>query len=306
MTSKNKPIKKLKCPKGTRRNKLTKLCVPYTVCDAGYKQNKDTWECEPVIDSGVSLNTFYEKQKQNPELPVRDIIFKYSEFKNIFPQISFISSGISKQEYQVLYDYTNVRYRIINTFLRTHNATKLKSVKTIKQPLTQSQIKTIDDIFTKIPPLTKSLKVFRGLYYEGINNDAFQDTIKNIQYLSTSLNIHVALAFVKDNINDAQVFEIYIPKGARIIPLYLSGMYAPVETEILLDRRGSLERITTASRNPNVTAIFKYIPPDYNNLESHHSSDFESPPAPPAPPAPLAMKPWLIDKFINLVNIFKK
>lgn len=302
MTSKNKPIKKLKCPKGTRRNKLTKLCVPYTVCADGYIQNKDTWECEPVIDSGVSLNTFYKSQKQ--QQPLVDLMFKYSEFKNIFPQISFIASGISKQEYQVLYDYTNVKYRIINTFLRTHNATKLKSVKTIKQPLTQSQIKTIDDIFTKIPPLTKSLKVFRGLYYEGINNDAFQDTIKNIQYLSTSLNIYIALAFVTKNIDDAQVFEIYIPKGARIIPLYLSGMYAPSETEILLDRRGSLERITTASRNPNVTAVFKYIPPDYNNLESHHSSDFESPP--PAPAPPLAMKPWLIDKFINLVNIFKK
>jgi len=260
-----------KCPKGTRKNKITGLCDPiikpyksssYISFDKLYKTIKNTYKKKKKIP----LATILEKKiRHNLKL---DTIEEYSSLKKLLPQILDIVKLQTVSEdnpiFTSLVEYTNSYYSNINTYLRNNANVNIKE---LNNKFLKTAIRNIDYVFSSISPITNKLKVYRGLNYN-INKDI--EIIENYQFISTSLSYKIAKSFPID-LGDPikrKIIEIYIPKNSKIIPLYSlfykhqEGVW--YEFEMLLDRRGSLKKINTPPSYPNIYAVYEYVPPDYS------------------------------------------
>jgi hypothetical protein len=259
-----------KCPKGTRKNKITGLCDPiikpyksssHISFDKLYKTIRNTYKKK----NKIPLATILEKKIRN-NLKL-DTIEEYTSVKNLLPQILYIVKLQTVPDdnpiFTSLVQYTNCYYSSINSYLRKN--TNLHLYK-LNNKFLKTAIRNIDYIFSRIPPITNKLKVYRGLTFD-INKDI--ELIENYQFVSTSLSYKIAESFPIDIVDPSKrkVIEIYIPKNSKIIPLYSlfykhqEGVWN--EFEILLDRRGSLKKINTPPSYPNIYAVYEYVPPDY-------------------------------------------
>jgi hypothetical protein len=258
------PKQSIKCPNGTRRNTKTKKCEK--ICPKYSKVNIKTGNCEKIPNSNQSFSSFRKTMNQSKQFSLDHILGKYSKIKQLEPQIHYLMVETSNDKIETLKKYADLSYYNINNYLRTNKISDLTQV-------TKKDIINIDHIFNEIPPISKPLKVFRGVIeYNNIFQDQYLKSditspVQNLQYLSTSLLYSVAKSFTDDLSRD-HIFEIHIPANSKVIPLFINFNYDTIksECEILLDRRGSLERIKSPPSKENITAVFKYIPPDYNNI----------------------------------------
>jgi hypothetical protein len=261
-----------KCPKGTRKNKITGLCDPiikpyksssHISFDKLYSTITNTYKKK----NKIPLATMLEKNIRN-NLKL-NAIEEYTSIKKLLPQILDIvklqTVSVDNPIFTSLVEYTNCYYKNINTYLRKNTNLHLH---TLNNNFLKAAIRNIDYIFSRIPPTTNKLKVYRGISYD-INKDI--ELIENYQFVSTTLSYKIAKSFSTDYVADptiGKIIEIYIPKNSKIIPLYSlfykhqQGLWD--EFEILLDRRGSLKKINTPPSYPNIYSVYEYVPPDYS------------------------------------------
>ena len=260
-----------KCPKGTRKNKITGLCDPiikpyksssHISFDKLYKTITNTYKKK----NKIPLATMLEKNIRN-NLKL-NAIEEYTSIKKLLPQILDIvklqTVSVDNPIFTSLVKYTNCYYIDINGYLRKNADLNLQK---LNNKVLKTAIRHIDYTFSRIPPITNKLKVYRGLNYN-INKDI--EILENYQFVSTTLSYEIAKSFPIDMVDKSnrKVIEIHIPKNSKIIPLYSlfykhqQGLWD--EFEILLDRRGSLKKINTPPSYPNIYSVYEYVPPDYS------------------------------------------
>ena len=135
---------------------------------------------------------------------------------------------LDEQEQEILTEYTRSSIDL-NTNLRNHKTKGFDTQNLI------SQVRKIDKIFSKIPPINEPLKVYRGFqHFDPIN---FTETMV-LPYWSTSLKMQVAQSFAS-----RYIFEILVEPGTTVLPLQQNSAYMN-ENEILLPRDAYIEYIS--------------------------------------------------------------
>lgn len=195
---------------------------------------------QPIIKQPVikQPNKLYPHKQYHPE--TANYIKKYeTELK---PQIDYIKK-LTIDQRQALQYYTGSGYTNINTSLYKNNVSGY----------TASYINKIDEIFKYVPPLEKSLIVYRGIKL----NTKISDTFKSASYVSTSSNKKTALNFNAHKNMKCCFFEIYIPKGSHVLPLRPLSSF-PEEMEILLSRNSCFVLVKKDFTPKANTMIVKY------------------------------------------------
>ena len=236
----------------------------------------------------------------------------------------------NKIKYNALHGYLDTYYENINRYLDPRNIEKCDPGSDDEDVKTGSEsdncdtkilqhIENIDTIFDYITPIQEEFNVYRCYRNPEIvnilkNDLKINDSIKNIQYLSTSLSLSVSkyhcntihTMILKGNgfvQGGGFIVQILIPSGSHIIPIFDYSKFTKTnnesnisESEILLDRRGSLKLIKRIKEEPinskksaykidpdfyynkntkglrirhpleSVRMIFEYIPPDYAKI----------------------------------------
>jgi len=203
---------------------------------------------------------YYPNNKQFHPESANYIDYYETEF---YPQLVYIDELTNKKK-NILKYYTGSGYLEINKSL---NDGKIS-------PKISTYISVIDEIFKNVPPLDKSIIVYRGIK----SDKKIEEDFKSPAYISTSSDKINAITFKKKM--PCCLLEIYIPKGSHVLPLrFISDI--PVENEILLPRNSCFKIMKKNFTPAANTVIIKFI----ENLKSNIT-----PPSPP-PPSPKKKSP---------------
>lgn len=151
------------------------------------------------------------------------------EYKRIIPPsvlfeaFDYVSALSSKIKHS-LKEYTGDEFEKLNKRLRKGK---------ILKPEHQNIMKDIDEAFKGVPPIEKSLVLYRGIS---------KDFIPDLKaFLSTSYDKEKALSYVKErsDMTKCCLLEITVPSGSKVLPLELVS-YNSFEREVLLPRTGDL------------------------------------------------------------------
>jgi len=121
----------------------------------------------------------------------------------------------------------------------------------------QKNLKLIDEIFYRIPPLKDSITVYKGKKSKNLYTDK--------AFVSTSIELKQAMGFTG---NTCCIVQITVPPGAKIIPMrnFSSSRY---EEEILLDRDGELICTGTDIIERHMNLLYaSYIPKKHSSVEN--------------------------------------
>lgn len=162
------------------------------------------------------------------------------------PQITYLNN-LSDFQKRAIVDYTESP--AINKLLRNID-TLTRDFKLLK--------KNIDDVFKYIPPLEKSITVYRGIKFKSTLD--FTADLNDFGFISTTYDKPIAFEFLDDY--KCCLLEITLEPGTKVIPLESFSKY-PEEKELLLPPgKFSLLRSinTTYFDKPITINKVKYIP----------------------------------------------
>lgn len=125
------------------------------------------------------------------------------------PEQEQFMKTLNTEELSALYFYTMTEgSSMISEYLRK-GVVSHEKIETI--------VRILENIFLKIPPLTKSTTVYRG------TRRKIEDGYIDEGYVSTTIDILQAHKFLKKG--NCCLLKINVPKGAKVLPLYsLKGM----------------------------------------------------------------------------------
>lgn len=161
-------------------------------------------------------------------------------------QFDYIDNLPEELKY-IIQEYTGSEYKDLNERLR--NGKKLKT----KQ---EDMVNKLDLMFKLVPPITKTIEVYRG-----INSHEIINSLSS--YVSTTRDKNIAYSFSGKN---CCLLKITIPVGSKILPIENISEYKK-EKEILLDRFG---KIVTISLSDNIYNML-FIPD--NSIDINDKKD---------------------------------
>lgn len=126
--------------------------------------------------------------------------------------------------------YTGSNYAAVNNVLRSSEEATL-----VHKMSVLDTIRTIDEIFRGIPPLQHDVVLWRGIRMKPKVLENFTEP----GYISASFDQHVVYEFM-DKEYRCCVFQIMVPKGTHVIPMYTCST-AFFEQEVLLPRGGRIK-----------------------------------------------------------------
>lgn len=165
--------------------------------------------------------------------------------KTFYKQIKYLDT-LPVKFVNALKTYTGTSYATVNTVLRADETAILGQKMSVSDT-----ISTVDEIFRNVPPLQHDIVLWRGIRMKPKVLENFTEPA----YISTSFNQDVAYEFV-DKEYRCCVFQIRVPKGTHVIPLYTCSN-AFFEEEVLLPRGG---RITFAKSDNTVMHYKEHLP----------------------------------------------
>lgn len=217
--------------------KTSKMVTPNMSKEEQFKIFKDIQQ-EKINETETYISTMKEKKEINNIL------------KKQYDYLKSISTNIKKS----LIKYTtNISYNINRKLWENEPLTELEEK--IKNDL--------DEEFKKIPSISQSIMVYRG-----INTD-IMNYINNHGYISTSYDKQVSTWFKGTN---CCILNIIVPTGSRILPLSLISKLL-LESEILLPRESTF--LLTNIRYSNSIKVYDlvYIPPNSQNMNIECTSN---------------------------------
>lgn len=164
--------------------------------------------------------------------------------KLLEPQINFMKN-LDVKTIQALKFYTGNGYTTINSTLNKGSE---------PSPKVAEYINSIDELYKKVPPTTKTFIVYRGIKL----NKKIEKDFTNKAYVSTSSNKNVSLNFGGNKLYKCCFFEISIPKGSHILPVMPLSSHSH-EMEILLPRESEFHIVKHSFTPKENTVITKYV-----------------------------------------------
>jgi len=187
-----------------------------------------------------------ERLKHHPESVAKLTPNKYVRL--FYDQIKYMET-LPKSVLKVLKRYTTTGYFLTNTVLRS-DGHDVKSKKVVDACM--RDVRVIDQVFKGIPPLKKNIRLWRGVKMDQKMPDQFIDK----GYISTTVDRDVALAFSRRD-GEGTLFEIHVPRGTRVMPLYTVSMISP-EIEVLLPRYGTYTILKQDYTPENKSMVVQY------------------------------------------------
>jgi hypothetical protein len=179
--------------------------------------------------------------------PESAIHMKPNKYTDMFKVQTNYVKNLDKETIDAIKYYTGSGYTTMNNLLR-QNKMQFKTNDIV------NKINLIDQAFRNVPPLDQSVVVYRGINLDYKLNQDFVDK----GYVSTSADKNKSLAFNAHKKNKCCFFEIYLPKGSRVLPLVSISHYK-VEMEILLCRNSLFQIVKQDFTPTGNTIITKYI-----------------------------------------------
>lgn len=202
-----------------------------------------------LVESKHPRTLSTEQLVHHPESVAKLTPSKYVRL--FYDQIKYMES-LPKSVLKVLKRYTTSGYFLTNIILRS-DGHDVKSKKVVDACM--RDVHVLDQIFQDIPPLKKNIRLWRGVQMDRKIPDQFIDK----GYISTTVDRDVALAFSRRD-KDGTLFEIHIPKGTHVMPLYTVSMISP-EIEVLLPRYGAYTILKQNYTPENKSMVVQYTPP---------------------------------------------
>lgn len=176
----------------------------------------------------------------------KEILIQSRLLSILTPQFTYLNN-LSDFQKRAIVDYTESP--AINKLLRNID-TLTRDFKLLK--------KNIDDVFKYIPPIEKSITVYRGVKFE--SSSEFTTDLNDFGFISTTYDKPIAFEFLDDY--TCCLLEITLDPGTKVIPLESFSKY-PVEKELLLPP-GKFSLIRSINANYFGKSItinkVKYIP----------------------------------------------
>ena len=210
------------------------------------------------IGMGTQLDTKgkndFTKVNEYLDLYIPELRKKENElYEMIIQEPSIFESlkGYLRNDYLQINSHLDKRNILIYDSGSDDEDVKTASESKICETINLKFINNIDTIFEIITPIETNLKVYRCYQNSQIvEKCANGNIIENMQYLSTSLSLSVAIDYCSGLFRRGNIVQILIPPGSRIIPIIDYNKFIGLvetnnvsESEIILDRRGSLKLI---------------------------------------------------------------
>lgn len=225
--------------------------------DSTYKQNPEKFVCNELtgywISKKTNLGKALVKLQDTNELSKKSNIYTEStvvycqpqQYINIFKkQIQYLHK-LDDKYINALKVYTGSGYLEINKILRESNTITKNNYDEKMIPI----INLIDYIFRNIPPIEENIILWRGVkLHEKIITNFVEKG-----YVSTTLDKSIAYRFSGQQKYKCCLFEIFVPKGTRIIPVYTCSEISN-EIEAILPRDG-IYTITKSDFTPKKNTI---------------------------------------------------
>lgn len=157
--------------------------------------------------------------------------------QTFYKQLKYLET-LDPKYIKALQVYTGSSYAAVNDVLRSDGEASL-----VRKMSVLDNIRMMDEIFRGMPPLQHDIVLWRGIRMKPKVLENFTEP----GYISASFDQNEAYEFV-DKEYRCCVFQIKVPKGTHVIPLYTCST-AFFEQEVLLPRGG---RITFAKSDNTV------------------------------------------------------
>ncbi len=188
-----------------------------------------------------------QSKKPHEYHPESATLMKPNKYTDMFKVQTNYVKNLDSETIDAIKYYTGSGYNVMNNLLR-QNKMQFKTNDIVKK------INLIDRAFRNAPPLKQSMVVYRGI---NLNYKINQDFIDK-GYVSTSADKNKSLAFNQHKKNKCCFFEIYLPKGSRVLPLVSISHYKE-EMEILLCRNSLFQIVKQDFTPTGNTIITKYV-----------------------------------------------
>lgn len=169
---------------------------------------------------------------------------------NFNKQIQYIYT-LSNKYIQALQTYSNSSFAIINKVLRSSHEPTILDVDKYDEFV--NIINLIDEVFEGIPPLDEDVILWRGVTMK----EKLPDNFIDCAYMSTTIDKNVALKFSQYQVHTCCLFEVAVPKGTKVIPLYSIATYEE-EWEVLLPRNGVYKIVKSDFTPRKNSMVIKY------------------------------------------------